>query len=238
MIWEVIVFLTHDYFYFAPYAHEIVIYFIQKFNLVMFNYLYTLFTTIISICLAALLSLVIFYWSVEKTIIRKKALNFLLIFQTVPLTVIAPLLIIWFGFSVVPKILVVTLFGTFPILLNIDRSFDKIPEEMYELFELVNTKKKDVFRHLIIPSILPSFFSGLKLTVSYGFASMIMTEFIGGQYGLGIYLSRALSSYDNEAIFLIVILSVITTFMLTSLVKFVETKVYKKFYKGLLYEKS
>lgn len=124
-----------------------------------------------------------------------------LITQTVPIIAIAPILIIYFGFLITPKIILVFITSFFPVLISLLEGFKKIPKDYYNLFNNMESSKLNLYRYLKLPYCYTNFVSGFKVSLSYSIISAVIAEWLGGFYGLGVYMTRAIKSYELSKIF-------------------------------------
>lgn len=141
---------------------------------------------------------------------RRAVLPLLVISQTVPIVVLAPLLVLWFGLGLTPKVLVVTLATFFPVVVATVQGLLTVDQEQLDLMRTMRASPKDVARHVVIPSALPSFFSGLRLAASYAVTQAVVGEWVGATSGLGLLLTRAQRSFRIDRVFVAV--AVITFF--------------------------
>lgn len=144
-----------------------------------------------------------------------------LISQTIPTITIAPLLVIWFGFDTLPKVIMVTLTCFFPILISFVDGISNIDKDYLNLFKTMNSSKINTFIHLKFPMALSNLFSGLKISATYAFVSATVAEWLGGSYGLGVYMVRAKSSYSLDKVFastlVVIVFSLIFVFLIEKL---------------------
>jgi ABC-type nitrate/sulfonate/bicarbonate transport system permease component len=141
---------------------------------------------------------------------RRAILPLLVISQTVPIVVLAPLLVLWFGLGLTPKVLVVMLATFFPVVVATVQGLLAVDREQLDLLRTMRAKTKDIARHVVIPSALPSFFSGLRLAASYAVTQAVVGEWVGATSGLGLLLTRAQRSFRIDRVFVAV--AVITLF--------------------------
>lgn len=136
----------------------------------------------------------------------------LVISQTIPIIALAPLFLIWFGFGLLPKILVVVLVCFFPIVVSLIEGLAVVDKEMIHLMKSMNAKSYQIFFKVEVPSVLPSFFSGMKISATYAIMGAVIAEWLGAQSGLGIYMTRAMHSFKTDALFadicIIVVISI------------------------------
>ncbi|MED1202606.1 ABC transporter permease [Heyndrickxia acidicola] len=143
----------------------------------------------------------------------------LVVSQTIPIVAIAPLFIIWFGFGMLPKVLVVVLVCFFPISLSILEGFQTVDQAMLNLLKTMNATKWQVYRKVKFPAILPYFFSGLKIAVTYSVMGAIIGEWLGASDGLGVLLTRATKSFMTAQLFGVAAVIVIVTLIMYALVE-------------------
>ena len=155
-------------------------------------------------------------------LLRRAIYPLLVVSQTIPLLAIAPLMVLWFGFGLLPKVLIVTLVCFFPIVVAGADGFRSTDPELIRLFRTFGAGKWTIFRHVRFPGALPSLFSGIRIAITYSVIGAVWGEYVGAQWGLGIFMQRAQHSYQVALVFaaIIVISAVsVSLFLLTSLVE-------------------
>ncbi|MCR2822596.1 ABC transporter permease [Lederbergia panacisoli] len=137
----------------------------------------------------------------------------LILSQNVPIIVLAPLLVIWFGFGILPKIIVITLVCFFPVTIAALGGFRNTPHEMRHYMLMAGATKIQMFSKLEWPNSLPALFSGLKISATYSVMGAVISEWLGAKQGIGVYMTLASSSFRTDrvfvAIFIIMILSLL-----------------------------
>lgn len=131
----------------------------------------------------------------------KAVMPLLVISQTIPVVAIAPLLIIWFGFGMTSKILLVALFGVFPIIVAFTKGLAAPSRDQIDVARSLGASPAWIFSHLRMPAALGDFITGLRIAVTYGPATAATAEFVGAENGLGIYLLTAQGSFRTELVF-------------------------------------
>ncbi len=174
-----------------------------------------------SIIIGFLTSLILFISPTIRTIIEP----FLILSQSVPYLVFAPLLLLWLGLGILPKIVLVTLSCAFPIALVLEKGLTAAKIEYELLVTMLKLPWHRALLHVYLPAAAPDFFAGLRISVSYAFVSCVLAEFMGSESGLGVYLTRAQSSYRADKVIAASILIVIVTLTSVSLVDFIKNKV-------------
>lgn len=136
----------------------------------------------------------------------KQAVYPLIVFiQLVPKIAVAPLLLVWFGFGIESKILLVVLLTFFPLLLASMAGFAILDQRLLYLTKSMGASTWQTFRYLRFPSALPVIFSGLKTSATIAATAAIVAEFVGANQGLGYLLLQGTSRLDTELIFAILL---------------------------------
>jgi ABC-type nitrate/sulfonate/bicarbonate transport system permease component len=113
--------------------------------------------------------------------------------QMVPIVAVAPILVVWFGFTIIPKVLVVALVCFFPIVVNTIDGLRSVDPEMVRLVRTLGMSKLRIMRSVRVPSALPHMFSGLKVAMALATIGAVFGEWVGSSEGLG-YLMLALNN--------------------------------------------
>lgn len=161
---------------------------------------------VIGVLLAAVIALV--------PLVRRVLYPILVASQTIPMVVLAPLLILWFGFGIGPKVGVVTLICFFPIVVSTVDGFTSADQEMVGLVRSMGAKRLGVLRYVLIPSALPGVFAGLKIAAAYAVLGAVIGEWVGASSGLGIFITRAQDSFRVDRVFVAVFVIAIVSMAL------------------------
>jgi ABC-type nitrate/sulfonate/bicarbonate transport system permease component len=145
--------------------------------------------------------------------------------QTVPVVAIAPLLTIWFGFDILPKVIVVGLVCFFPIVVGTFDGLASVDPDLVRLVRSMGASGRQVFWRVRWPSALPSLFSGTRIGVTYGVIGAIVGDWVGGSRGIGIYMMRAADQLLTERVFAAIVVSSCVSILLFVLVAAVERAV-------------
>ena len=114
---------------------------------------------------------------------------FIIASQTIPIIVIAPLLLIWIGYGITPKVIVVALIAFFPIVVNTVDGLRGVDPDMVNMMRTLGARRRQVFIKLQVPTALPFLFSGAKIAVTFSVIGAVIGEWVGASAGLG-YLTR------------------------------------------------
>ena len=146
----------------------------------------------------------------------------ILISQMIPLIAVAPLVLIWFGFGVMPKIIIVIIVCLFPCILSFLDGLDNIDDELVNLMKTMKASEIQIFFKLKLPASLQSLLSGLKISAVYSIMGAVIGEWLGAESGLGIYMTRAISSFKTEALFADILIIIILSLIVFKIVEFSE----------------
>ncbi|MBA2720402.1 MAG: ABC transporter permease [Chloroflexi bacterium] len=142
--------------------------------------------------------------------------------QTVPIVAIAPLVVVWFGFGLLPKVLVVVLVTFFPITIALLDGFASTTADATDLLRSFGASTGQTFRKLRWPSALPGFFTGLRIAATYGVVAAVIGEYVGATAGLGIWMQLNQRSFRTDLVFGAIVLTAGLSIGLYSLVVLAE----------------
>lgn len=144
-------------------------------------------------------------------LLRRGLYPILVASQTIPVIAIAPLMIIWFGFELKPKIILVALLTFFPMTVAWVEGFNSTEREATNLMRSMGAGRWKVFRFVRFPSALPYFFAGLRIAITYAVVAAVFAEYVGATKGLGIFMQLQKNSFRTD----LVLAAVLVTSMLT-----------------------
>lgn len=154
-----------------------------------------------------------------------KALHPLLVItQTIPTVAIAPLLVLWLGYDMAPKITLIVLTCFFPITIALLGGFKSSDRDAINLMKAMGAKKWQIYRYIKFPNALPGFFSGLRISVSYSIVGAVIAEWLGGNSGLGVYMTRVRKSYAFDKMFAVIFVIILISLILMKCVELIEKK--------------
>lgn len=138
--------------------------------------------------------------------LEKAVFPLLVVTQTIPTIAIAPLLVLWMGFGLEPKIVLVVITTFFPIAVGLLDGFKSVDPDAVALLRSMNATRWQIFRHVKFPASLPFFFSGLRISASYAVVGAVISEWLGGFEGLGVYMTRVRKAYAFDKMFAVILL--------------------------------
>ncbi|OZD55199.1 ABC transporter permease [Rhodococcus sp. 06-1460-1B] len=155
--------------------------------------------------------------------LRRAFVPLFVVSQTLPIIAIAPLLIIWFGFGLLPKILVIALATFFPMAIGLIEGFAAADRDARALLATMGAGRWQQFRYVRLPSALPRFFTSLRIGITYAVVGAIFAEYAGATAGLGIYMSQQKNSFRTD-----LVLAAVAVTAVISVLLFVSTFVVER----------
>lgn len=148
--------------------------------------------------------------ALDRVAIARRAVEPLLVgSQTIPIVAIAPLIVVWFGFGLLPKVLVVVLVTFFPITIALLDGFSSTRPEATELMRSFGASSDQTFRKVRWPSGLPGFFTGLRISATYAVVAAVIAEYVGATDGLGIWMQLSQRSFRTDLVFAAILLTAV-----------------------------
>ena len=152
---------------------------------------------VLSIAVGIPLALMIFLWPPFS----RTLMPLLVSSQAVPKVAIAPLLLVWFGFGLLPKVVIAFLIAFFPVVINTAVGLAAIEPEKIYLARSMGFGAAATFFKIRLPNALPAIFGGLKISITLAVVGAVVGEFVGGDAGLGYLLMVANGSMDTQLLF-------------------------------------
>ena len=143
--------------------------------------------------------------------VRRAVEPLLVTSQTIPIVAIAPLFVIWFGFGLLPKVLIVVLVTFFPVAIALLDGFGRVDPEAMTLMRSMGATARQTFRKLRWPSALPSLFTGLRISAVYAVIGAIFGEYVGATDGLGIWMRISQNSFRTDLVFGAILLTAVVS---------------------------
>ena len=170
--------------------------------------------TIIAVLLAVAID-----WS--RTV-RRSFYPLMVTSQTLPIIVLAPLVVIWFGFGMAPKVGLVALFTFFPVAVGTVQGLASADPDAMALLRTMGASRRQLLLRVRAPSAIPQMFTGLKVGVTYAYVSAIFAEYVGAEQGLGVYMQASEHALRTELVFGAILLTTLLTLALFVAVALLE----------------
>lgn len=208
--------------YFLPSPMIIARIFIENIHLLLTHGMYTGLEIFAGLCLAVILAFMCGIIFVYAPLFDRLMRPFLVVMQSMPSFVFMPLLLLWFGFGWVPKMIIVTLTGFFPLTLALLDGLKSTPSPFLELESLFKATTFRSFIHMRLPAALPLFFTGLRWACLQGSVAVIAADWLGSNHGLGYLILTSYSRLQIPLLFSCVIILVVYSHLLMRGVKRLE----------------
>jgi len=170
------------------------------------NALITLKEAFIGLGLGVLLGLVFATVMDAVPVLRRAIYPILVLTQTVPTVAIAPLLVLWFGYGLVPKVVLIVITTFFPVTVGLLDGFASADPDTIDLLRSMGAGKWQIFRYIKFPGALGPFFSGLRIAAAYCVVGAVISEWLGGFGGLGVYMTRVKKAFAFDKMFAVIFL--------------------------------
>lgn len=191
--------------------------FVSDFSLLMHHAAITLQEALYGLFIGIVLAFVIATLMDRFKFLYEAFYPIIVITQTIPTIAIAPLLVLWMGFSMAPKITLVVVTTFFPITVSLLDGYKSADDDAINLIRSMGGGKVRIFRYVKLPSAMQHFFSGLKVSASYAVVGGVISEWLGGFEGLGVYMTRVKKAYAFDKMFAVIIfISVISLLLMAA----------------------
>ena len=145
--------------------------------------------------------------------------------RSTPTIAVAPVFIIWFGFTIMPKAIVAALATFYPVLVNCITGMRAVDPATLEFFQSVHASKREIFWHLRVPNTLPYFFAALRLNVSLALIGAVVGELVGARDGVGHMMTEAAITLRTADVFSGVVILTTLGVVLTEIVGVIQSRV-------------
>jgi len=166
----------------------------------------------------------------NSRIARWLAEPYLVAFQSFPREALAPLLVVWFGFGVIPKIVMASLICFFPMALAALSAFLKTPRELCDLLWAQGATPWQLFIFVRVPNAVPSLVGGAKVALPLAVIGAVIGEFIGGSQGLGYIVATSAGQSDTPLLFSALVLLGVIGLSTLALIRTLEHLVRRRFF--------
>ena len=137
----------------------------------------------------------------ESVIARKVIMPYIIVTQALPKFALAPMLVIWFGFGMAPKVIIAALIAFFPLVENTYMGLTTTPGSQLELFRALRASRITTLLKLRVPHAIPAIFSGFRVALMLSLVGAVVTEYVGANQGLGALIIVSQGTLDTELMF-------------------------------------
>lgn len=220
--WEAAVHLNDTPKWMLPAPSDIARSFRDDWSMLLMHTRVTLTEVLIGFALAVVAGLLTGIAIDSSRLIERALYPLLIASQTIPMVVLAPLFLIWFGYGLLPKVLITALVAYFPLAVNTVDGLKSTDRDLLKLLKSMGSTSWQTFRLAKVPSAMPLIFGGARISVAFSVIGAVFGEFVGAKAGLGYLMDRSAPQFETPRVFAcIVILAVmgVTLFLLVSIVE-------------------
>ena len=210
--------------YMLPSPVEVVRAFVSELPALWENSLITLQEAFIGLVLGVSLGFLVAVLMDSFEVLYRAFYPLLILTQTIPSVAIAPLLVLWFGYEMLPKIILIVISTFFPVTVGLLDGFRSADKDATGLLRSMGANRVQIFRYIKFPSALPQFFSGLRIAAAYSVVGAVISEWLGGFGGLGVYMTRVKKAFAFDKMFAVIFLISGISLALMALVELAEKK--------------
>lgn len=142
--------------------------------------------------------------------------------QTIPITALAPIFILWFGYSIWSKVIVSVIISFFPVTITLYNGLQNIQRDEFNYFKSLGASRTQIFFKLKVPRALPNFFSALKMSIPLVLIGSAIGEWLGSTSGLGYFSKRMMSQLDGAGVFAPIVIISLLAIILVQIVTILE----------------
>lgn len=187
-----------------PSPVDVVRAFVNDFPLLMANARVTILESFIGLLMGVVIGFLMAVLMDHFDKLYKAFYPLIVLTQTVPTVAIAPLLVLWFGYEMLPKVILIVIVTFFPITVSLLDGFRSADKDTISLMRSMGASKLQIFRYVKFPGSLSQFFASLQISASYAVVGAVISEWLGGFEGLGVYMIRVKKGFAFDKMFAVI----------------------------------
>ena len=224
ILWQLISSLGIVDSFMLPSPIQVVRAFVSEFPSLMEHSVITLSEAFLGLGLGVLLGFIMAIFMDQFDALYKAFYPLIVLTQTIPTVAIAPLLVLWFGYEMTPKVILIVITTFFPITVGLLNGFKSVDQDSVNLLRAMGAGRLQIFRYIKLPGALSQFFSGLRISASYAVVGAVISEWLGGFGGLGVYMTRVKKAFSFDKMFAVIFLISIISLLLMKGVDLLQKK--------------
>lgn len=221
-IWEACVWIFQIPLYVLPAPSQVIVALVKDAGVLLDHSLVTVAEALAGMGIALVLSVVLGILMDAFPAFKQSIYPLLVVTQTVPMIVLAPIFIIYLGFGLAPKILTVVLMCFFPVVVSFTDGMAQVSPAYQNLLYAYGAKRTQIYTLAKIPAALPTLLSGMKVAATYSITGAVVGEWIASQAGLGYYLLRVKNGYMLDKVFACVIVIILLSLLMNGLIRVIR----------------
>lgn len=220
--WEVLVRVSDTPAWFLPPPSAIGRVLLADWSLIAGHTRITVVEVLIGFACSFLLGVAVAVAVAASRIVERTVYPLVIASQAIPIIALAPILLIWFGYGLLPKVIVVVLFCFFPIAVNTVDGLRAVDSELIDLLRSMGARPGQIFRIVRLPAALPYLFSGTRVAAAVSVVGALIGEWIGSSAGLGYFMVRSASQFRTDRVFAAVVVAAVLGVLLFGAVALTE----------------
>ena len=222
IVWQAVCSLGWIDSFMLPSPIQVVQAFIKEFPTLMEHSLVTLAEAFWGLTLGIALGFIMAVLMDQFEAVYKAFYPLIVLTQTVPTVAIAPLLVLWFGYEMTPKVILIVITTFFPIAVGLLNGFRSADKDSIHLLRAMGAGRWQIFRYIKLPGAMSQFFAGLRISASYAVVGAVISEWLGGFSGLGVYMTRVKQAFAFDKMFAVIFLISIISLLLMKGVDYLQ----------------
>ena len=222
IVWQAVCSLGWIDSFMLPSPIQVVQAFIKEFPTLMEHSLVTLAEAFWGLTLGITLGFIMAVLMDQFEAVYKAFYPLIVLTQTVPTVAIAPLLVLWFGYEMTPKVILIVITTFFPIAVGLLNGFRSADKDSIHLLRAMGAGRWQIFRYIKFPGAMSQFFAGLRISASYAVVGAVISEWLGGFSGLGVYMTRVKQAFSFDKMFAVIFLISIISLLLMKGVDYLQ----------------
>lgn len=223
-LWYAVILIFDVKEYIAPTPHQVLRVVIDQSDLLLLNAIPTVQECLLGFLLGNSLAVVVAVVFVHSKLAERMYYPIAVLFNTVPIIAISPILVLIFGLGMAPKIIIAAIICFFPTLVNMIRGFKSVSPNELELMRILSANRREVFFKLRVRRSLPFLFAALRIASTTSVIGAIVGEWIGANLGLGVLIIQATFNYRSGLLYAAILASSLLAITLFTIVVILEKR--------------
>lgn len=223
-LWYFVILVFDVKEYIAPSPYQVLIVMVDQADLLLLNAVPTLQEALMGFFLGNSLAVAVAIIFVHSKLAERMYYPIAVLFNTIPIIAISPILVLIFGLGMAPKIIIAAIICFFPTLVNMIRGLNSVSQNELELMRMLSANRREVFLKLRLQRSLPFLFSSLRIASTTSVIGAIVGEWIGANLGLGALIIQATFNYRSGLLYAAIIASSLIAISLFSIVVLLEKR--------------
>ena len=224
IVWQVISSIGLVESFLLPSPIQVINALVKEFPILMQHSTITLMEAFIGLLAGIFLGFLSAVLMDQFDVLYKAFYPLMVLTQTIPAVAIAPLLVLWFGYEMAPKVILIVITTFFPIAVGLLNGFQSADRDCINMLRAMGAGRWQVFCHIKFPGAISEFFAGVRIAASYAVVGAVISEWLGGFKGLGVYMTRVKQAFSFDKMFAVICLISVISLLLMKGVDFLQKK--------------